>query len=115
MGMLVHVLGLLTGIVGPLVLWLVKKDGSRFIDAHGRSALNFHVSLLVYAAVFFAAFFVVVITTFGWGGFVLLPFIFIAVLGFGILSLVCGILGAMRANEGKMYTYPLAIPMFGRP
>ena len=38
LGMLCHLLGLLTGFVGPLILWLVKKDESRFIDHHGKEA-----------------------------------------------------------------------------
>ena len=43
MAMLIHLLGDFSpDSFGPLVLWLVKRDSSRFIDHHGKEAINFH-------------------------------------------------------------------------
>src|SRR6478735_7706961 len=47
LGMLCHLLGILTGFLGPLVLWLVKKDSSAFLDHHGREALNFQITVML--------------------------------------------------------------------
>lgn len=49
--MLVHVLSLFTGVFGPLVIWLLKRDRSSFVDAHGREAINFQITLYLGAFV----------------------------------------------------------------
>src|SRR5438128_1055915 len=47
MGMLCHLLGIVAGFIGPLIIWLMKKDQSRFVDSQGKEALNFHLTLLI--------------------------------------------------------------------
>src|SRR4051812_11305473 len=47
MAMLAHLLGIVTGFVGPLIIWLVKKDQSPFVDDQGKEALNFQLTLLI--------------------------------------------------------------------
>ena len=32
-------------IIGPLVVWLLKKDASAFVDAHGKEAINFQITM----------------------------------------------------------------------
>ena len=51
MGLLMHVGGIFTGFILPLVLWLVKKDQSRFLDDQGKEALNFQLNLLAHAMI----------------------------------------------------------------
>ena len=51
LGMLTHLLGLLTSFIGPLILWLMKKDESEYIEANSREALNFQISMLIYFTV----------------------------------------------------------------
>src|SRR5437868_1922887 len=46
MGMLAHLLGII-GFVGPLIIWLIKKDQSPFVDDQGKEALNFHLTMLI--------------------------------------------------------------------
>jgi uncharacterized protein len=46
MGMLAHVLGIIS-FIGPLVIWLVKKDQSQFVDENGKVALNFQLTMLI--------------------------------------------------------------------
>src|SRR2546423_4278523 len=46
MAMLAHLLGIL-GFLGPLIIWLIKKDQSPFVNDQGKEALNFHLTLLI--------------------------------------------------------------------
>lgn len=100
MAMLAHLLGALCGFLGPLIIWLVKKDESRFVDDQGREALNFQLTLLIaYVAIVVLH----MVTTFAtWG---VLPFPLII----GVFQLVFGIIGAVRANNGEYYRYPFSI------
>ncbi len=53
MAMLGHLLAIVTGFVAPLIIWLIKKEESPFIDDHGREALNFQITLIfAYLALF---------------------------------------------------------------
>ena len=83
--------------VVPLVLWLVKRGESPFLDDHGREALNFHISLVVY---------------------ILLSIPLILALGFGLLLLCVAIplwslilpgVAAYAASKGEYYRYPATI------
>ncbi|QST02858.1 DUF4870 domain-containing protein (plasmid) [Pontibacillus sp. ALD_SL1] len=90
-------------LVAPLVLWLVKKEESSMINDHGREAVNFQLSLLIYGI----AFMVFTIVTLGVGmvtGFILLP-------AYYIVTILFPILAAVKASEGKDYKYPLTIPL----
>lgn len=102
LGMLCHLLGIFTGFLGPLILWLVKKDSSPFIDHHGREALNFQITLLLVlislSALTFALMIVLV-------GFLLVP-VLVAV---PILALVAEILAAVAASDGKWHRYPCCL------
>ena len=51
MAMLIHLSGIFTGFVGPLIIWLIKKDESPFVDRHGKTALNFFITLAIAAFV----------------------------------------------------------------
>jgi uncharacterized Tic20 family protein len=94
LGMLCHLLGLV-GFVGPLVLWLVKRNESAFVDDQGKEALNFQLSLLIYGLLCGVSVFFVV-------GILLLPVLM-------VFSIVAVILAAMKANDGSFYRYPLCI------
>ncbi|MCB1087765.1 MAG: DUF4870 domain-containing protein [Verrucomicrobiae bacterium] len=100
-GMLAHLLGALTSFVGPLVIWLIKKEESPFVSDQGREALNFQLTLLIgYVAAIILSFvpFVGCVTA------LLFPAI-------GIVGLIFGILGCLEANKGTAYRYPFAIRM----
>ena len=47
MAMLCHILGAV-GFFGPLVIWLIERDKHRFVDEHGREAMNYQISLMIY-------------------------------------------------------------------
>jgi uncharacterized Tic20 family protein len=82
-------------LIAPLIIWLMKKDGSPYVDLHGREVMNFHISMYIWA-------FVSVILCLVLVGFVML-------LGLMVLGVVCPIVGAVRASEGREYRYPLTI------
>ena len=80
-------------ILAPLVIWLVKKEESPFIDRQGKEALNFQISFSIYGLI-------------AW----ILCFILIGFLLFAIiipLHIIFTIIAAVKANDGKNYQYPL--------
>lgn len=95
MAMLAHLLALVSGFVGPLIIWLVKKDESDYVDDQGKEALNFQISIFIYMSVAGLSMFVLI-------GILLLPAVC-------IFDLVNVIRGAMAANKGKRFRYPLCI------
>ncbi len=105
MAMLAHLLGALFGFVGPLIIWLVKKDESRFVDDQGKEALNFQLTLLIAYLVSAILYVVISFVTCGIGSFLPLPLIVT------IFQLVFGIIGSVKANNGEYYRYPCNIRM----
>lgn len=99
LGMLCHLLGLLTGFVGPLILWLVKKDESAFVDHHGKEALNFQITYILVALGAGAVIFVLCIVVIG---FFLIPVLFVL----PILVIIAGIIACISANRGEWSRYP---------
>ncbi len=95
MALLCHLLGLLTSFLGPLILWLVKKDEDPFIDHQGKEALNFQITVAI-------ALIVSGLLTFVCIGALLLP----AVL---VVDLVFSIIACVKANKGEAYRYPVSI------
>ena len=82
-------------IIAPLVIWQMKKDDFKFVDEQGKEAVNFQISILIYALVAGLLCFVCI-------GFVLLP-------GVYIFDLVFLLIAAIKANDGRQYRYPLTI------
>ena len=89
-------------VIGPLIIWLLKRDEFPEVDDQGKESLNFQISMLIYTAVLGVAFFVLIFVLVG---FLLLPL-------FGVLYLldiVFVIVASIKASEGKLYRYPLTI------
>lgn len=82
-------------ILGPLIIWLIKRGDSAEIDAHGKEALNFQLSMLIYSLA--AGVLCLVLIGFG----------LLAVLH--ILNVVFVIIAAVKTSEGQMYRYPLTL------
>lgn len=78
----------------PLVIYLVKQ-GNPFVRLHAAEALNFHITTAIYAAIAFVLLLVLI-------GFVLLPVL-------GLFFLVCSVLAAVAAGQGRTYRYPLTL------
>jgi len=93
MAMLAYVLGIVTGFLGPLVIWLMKKDQSKFVGYHALQALLLH-AVVTLGYILSAVLFIVII------GFFTMPL-------FGVLSLVFSIIAGLAANRGEMYEIPI--------
>ena len=92
LGLFFHVLGF---ILGPLIVWLMKRGDSAEIDANGKESLNFQISMLIYAAV---------------AGILCIILIGIPILiALWILNIVFVIIASVKTSEGQFYRYPLTI------
>ncbi len=101
-GMLCHLtaLSFLIGvpfgnILGPLVIWLIKRNEIPFADEQGKESLNFQISMMIYALV--AAVLILVII----GIFLLI--------GLAVFSAVMVVIASIKANDGESYRYPVTI------
>jgi uncharacterized protein len=88
--------------LGPLIVYLVKKDAHPYIREHAREALNFNLSIFLYLLVggiitFFLVLFLV--------GLLLIPIWFALAIAWLVLTIV----GAVKASNGEQYRYPLTI------
>jgi uncharacterized Tic20 family protein len=110
--MFAHLSAILGGIVtgwwggwgwflGPLIIWLVKKDTMPFVSDQAKEALNFNITI----AIVFVILWILSIATLGIGFLITLPLMAII----GIAALVFIILAAIKANEGVAYRYPFAL------
>lgn len=93
--MLCHIGAIILGFIAPLVIWLVKKDESAFVDDQGKEALNFQITITLACIV--STFLMVVVI-----GVFLLPVI-------GIFNLIMLIVAGIKANDGVKYRYPINI------
>src|SRR5262249_16082189 len=94
MAMLAHVLGIFTGFIGPLIIYATQSNnGDPFVKDQAAQALNFHIrdsipvvvsSVLILALI----------------GIILLPIVWIG-------AVIFSIMGAMAANKGEWYRYPI--------
>lgn len=100
-GMLCHLVALLAmplgfgHILGPLIVWLLKREMHPFIDDQGKESLNFQISMSIYTLVAALTLCIVI-------GVVLLPAIV-------VLNVVFVIIASIKASSGEAYRYPLTI------
>ncbi len=103
---LVSVVGI-PSFVGPLVVWLARKDQDPVVAAHAAEALNFHLSVTIYTIVLGFLSVPATLLTFG---IALAPIIPLALLGAAAV-LGLSIYAGVKASEGGFYRYPLTIRM----
>jgi uncharacterized Tic20 family protein len=86
--------------LGPLIIWLIKRDEDPFVEVNAREATNFQISVLIYLLI---------------SGLLILVLIgiplFIAV---AIFAFVAAIVAAVKAADGKEFRYPLTIRLISR-
>ena len=87
--------------IGPLVIWLVKKDTMPFVADQAKEALNFAITVSLACV----ALVVLTLLTLGIGALVTVPLLAIIF----ITALVIVIIAAIKANEGIAYRYPFAL------
>ena len=79
-------------LIGPLILWQVKRESDPFIDDQGKEALNFQITVAIASAICYVLMFVLI-------GFALLGLVLI---GAVVLVVIAGV----KANDGVVYRYP---------
>ncbi len=101
-GMLCHLIALtgllgipFANILGPLIIWQIKKNESSFVDEQGKESLNFQISVTIFLIGSALLMFVLI-------GFLLLPAIVIA-------SIVFVVIASVKTSNGESYRYPLCI------
>lgn len=99
MGMLAHILGGVTNFLGPLIIWLIKREESPFVNDQGKEALNFQITVAIGYVVLAVLSMIPVVGCFTS---ILMMLVWVA-------GLVFGILGGLEANKGKAYRYPFAL------
>jgi uncharacterized Tic20 family protein len=82
-------------LLGPLIVWQMKKNEMPFVDDQGKESLNFQITVSI--AVFVCILLMVIFI-----GILLLPIV-------GIGALVLTVIGALKANNGERYRYPIAL------
>jgi uncharacterized protein len=93
MAALIYIASFFTAFIGPLIIWLIKKEESSFVDYHGREYLNFLISYTIYGIV--ATVLTIVLI-----GMIILPIL-------GIAGFIFTIIGAVKAYDGEEYRIPL--------
>jgi uncharacterized Tic20 family protein len=84
-------------VLGPFLVWQIKKNEFPSVEGHAKEALNFQITLLIALA----GAFVIALLTFGLGV-ILLPAV-------GVCGIVLVIIAALKANNGEPYRYPFTI------
>lgn len=88
----IYVLSLFFPIIAPLIIWLLKKEESSFINFHGKEYFNFFISYFVYSVVAGILTFVIIGIFLLWA--------------IGIAALIFSIIAAIKAYEGQEYHFP---------
>ncbi|MGN8644506.1 DUF4870 domain-containing protein [Gracilibacillus sp. HCP3S3_G5_1] len=94
-GMLIYLLSFFTTIIGPLIIWMIKRDESPFIDHHGKEYFNFFISFTIYGIVSWILVFLLI-------GLLLLPIV-------AILAFIFTLIALFKAYSGEEYRIPLVI------
>ena len=89
-------------VLGPLLIWQIKKNEIPSVEIHGRAAVNFQLTVLIAAL---AAFAVAFVLSFFCIGYLLFPL----VIAIYIAGLVFAVIAGIKANEAKEYGYPYSL------
>ena len=106
------------GVLGAGAVYLVKRDDSAFAREHAREAINFNLSMFIYACLALAAAVVLIgatVLTLGIGLILTLPagiVLALAIAGIAIAWLVCSVIAMVKAWNGEPYRYPLTLRLF---
>lgn len=92
LAILCHILTLVAPILAPLIIYLLKKDESKYVAYHAKESLNFQITLMIIVIGLF-------ISVIG------ILFIWIP----GIAALILVIIATIRASEGILYRYPFSL------
>jgi uncharacterized protein len=109
----------IAGVAGAGAVYVLKRGDSAFVAEHAREALNFNLSMFIYACLAVAAAVVLLgatVLTLGIGLIVTVPaglVLALAVAAIAVLWLVCSIIATVKAWNGERYRYPLTLRLVG--
>ncbi len=97
MALAAHLLGIFTGFIGALIIWLINKDdtGKGFVTDQSKEALNFQITVAIAVLACVILSFVII-------GAILMPIVYVA-------NLVLCIIAAVKSNNGETYRYPFTL------
>ena len=91
-------------VLGPLIIWQIKKNEFPSVEEHGKAALNFQITVLI---ALFAGIIASVLLSFVCIGFLLIP----VVVGIGLCGLIFAVIAGIKANNGEPYRYPWSLKL----
>ena len=94
----------LGNVLGPLIVWQIKKNEYLSVDVHGKASLNFQITVMIALLVTVAAMFVGMLICIGW---LLLPVVILI----GLAGLIFPIIAGIKANNGEDYKYPWSLEL----
>jgi uncharacterized protein len=89
-------------VLGPLIVWQIKKNEIPSVEEHGKAALNFQLTVLI---ALFVGIIAAVLLSFVCIGFLLIP----VVIAIGLCGLIFAIIAAIKASNGEPYRYPWSL------
>lgn len=92
LGLVAHLITFVSAFLGPLVIYLLKKDESSFVAEHARESLNFQITVAIVCVILFISIV----------GILLLWAV-------GVIAVILVIVATIRASEGKLYRYPFSL------
>ena len=106
---LTHIGGIFFGFVASLITFLVFKDRGPFVREHTRTALNFQLTVLVWAAGGFVVILIGIPLSVIGVGIPLLILAWLVLVGMSITMVVLSVIAAVAASKGQWYRYPMSI------
>jgi uncharacterized protein len=91
-------------ILGPLLVWQIKKNEIPSVNVHGKAALNFQITVVI---ALFAGAVVALLLSFFCIGFLLIPVVMLI----GLAGLIFAIIAGIKANNGEDYKYPFSLDL----
>jgi uncharacterized protein len=91
-------------VLGPLIIWQIKKNEFPSVEEHGKAALNFQITVLIAVFVGIVA---TVLLSFLCIGYLLIP----VVVAIGLCGLVFAVIAGIKANNGEPYRYPWSLTL----
>ena len=116
---LTHWFAGIAGAVAAFAVWMLVRDKSAFASAHAREAANFNLSMFLYACAAGVIGVVLVgatVLTLGIGALVTIPagiVLLCVIAAIALMWLVCSLIAAFKAWDGKPYRYPLTMRLLG--
>lgn len=92
LGLLAHLITFVSTFLGPLIIYLIKKNESEFVTEHAKESLNFQITIALVCLVLFIS---------------IIGILLIWVVG--IIAVVLVVVATIRASEGKLYRYPFSL------